>query len=815
MEYAVDFASSNFCENEKGNYPNGVMISCPFSIGLTNNTMTPVDAAQFINDRFVDTSGNQVFPFDDSCLLVDGVTEDLDNDYLPIHQHQRLTSGLGAGGILIGMWKQSQGDYGEHPSGYWTKGRIFIYNPISYQFIQYLVGTGSIVDNVTTDVGTANNITGGPWFWLDTIGFNLYGLLWFDDTTNEFHLGTIGTLELGAGEDVTPPYIIKQILTSPVYGLGISSSAIDDTSYGLAVQYCESEDIKVSVQYRREEGALAVIDELLGVYGGFLIDSGGKIKFGLQEFSSNTVKTIDNDRLRIDQEGETPVMITKGARQDTFNKIKVNYIDRDLEYRQNFVEISDEVDIDLNGPRSREFPPKFVMSEGTALKIATRALWGNLYARDIYDFKLGPKDADLEPGDVITLVDSYHAELQSGKQVRIVSWQETQPLNFAVRAVEEVEYINASTLAADNVTEASSTPLFGPAQPPADFGAYELPPEFEGADARLYVGYRQLAPAMGARLFVSGDDITFAQVDDKQPYIISGIMATGLPNRDPGFFEENVEVYLMPSSGFSALTPTYAQTHALDDVSATGRAVGASNIWINSEMMAYEGVNLVAQNHYRFDKLYRGWGGTHIQAHNSGDTWWKHGGGVFSQILNKDRIGTTLYYKVQPYNFAGQGYEISSIPSKTYQILGAHWGPQVPAPIQTYVQSPGSFLSVQSEDLGIIQKKQVLTGGSPVQFEWYPTAQEAGYGFAGYGFGVYGRFTQDTTSISYRVQVLSADLSTVVRCTVVTTTAFLYTTDANSEDWNGWQGNFAIRVTPFNDIKDAVRNRVKILELFE
>ena len=55
----------------------------------------------------------------------------------------------------------------------------------------------------------------------------------------------------------------------------------------------------------------------------------------------------------------------------------------------------------------------------------------------------------------------------------------------------------------------------------------------------------------------------------------------------------------------------------------------------------------------------------------------------------------------------------------------------------------------------------------------------------------------------------------MVRCTVVTTTAFLYTTDANSEDWNGWQGNFAIRVTPFNDIKDAVRNRVKILELFE
>ena len=817
MEWNADFGGSAALTTLRGTYPNGVMLRLPGSIDLTFTTWDRVDAIEYWNSKFVDTSGASVFPFSDSCLLADGVTEDLDNDYVTRPQCQRLRSGLGAGGFLYGFWKQSQGDYADHPSGYITRGRIFLYNPLNETFTQYINGTGSICDDAAAQIGSPQSITGGPIFYYDDeVGSaNLYGTVFYDSTLNEFHVGTIGTLTIGGGEDVTPPYVIYKILTSTVYGLGISESAIDTVSYGEAVQYCEAEDIKISVQYNREEGALAIIDELLGVYGGFLIDSGGKIKFGIQEYSQTTIKTIDNDRLRITREGEAPVMITKGARQDTFNKIKVNYIDRDLEYRQNFVEISDEVDIDLNGPRSREFPPKFVMSEGTALKIATRALWGNLYARDIFDFKLGPQDADLEPGDVITLVDSYHTELQAGKQVRIVSWQESQPLNFDVRAVEEIEYVNASTLSADAVTEASSTPLFTSVKAPADFGAYELPPEFEGADARIYVGYRQLSTVMGARLFVSADNVSFAQVDDKQPYIISGIMAGGLPNREPGYFEENVEVYLMPGSGFTAATPTYAQTHALDDVAGAGRAVGASNIWINSEMMAYEGVNLVAQNHYRFDRLYRGWGGTHIQAHNSGDTWWKHGGGVFSQILNKDRIGTTIYYKVQPYNFAGQAYNIASIAAKSYQILGTHWGPQVPAPIQTYVQSPGSFLTVQSEDLGVIQKKQVLTGGSPVQFEWYQSAQEAGYGFAGYGFGTYGRFTQDTTSISYRVQVLSADLSTVVRCTVVTTTAFLYTVDANSEDWNGWQGNFAVRVTPFNDIKDALRNRVKILELFE
>jgi len=477
------------------------------------------------------------------------------------------------------------------------------------------------------------------------------------------------------------------------------------------------------------------------------------------------------------------------------------------------------VDMDVNGVLAQEFSAKFVMSEATARKMAVRALWGNMYTRDIYDFKLGAKDADLKPGDVITLVDSYHSELQSGKQARIVTWQETEPLTFQVKAVEEVEYISTSTLAADSVTEATSNSLFKKPQPMATFGMYELPAEFQGADAQLFVGYRQQSEIMGARLYLSADGTTYALADEVQPFIISGIIKNGLPAREPGYAEENVEVYLMPdqlsSGSFNPSSPLYAQNYALDDVQGPARALGAGNIWINSEMMAYEGVNLIAQNHYRFDKLHRGWGGTHIQGHSSGDTWWKQGGGVFVDPINIDKVGTLLYYKVTGFNFAGQEYNVASVNARTYQILGTFWRPQVQAPISTYVQSPGSYLTIQSEDLGFIQKKQVVTGGSPVQFEWPLAAQEAGYGAQGYGVGGYGRFTQDTTSVSYRVEVLSTDYSTVVRCTTVDTTAFLYTTALNSEDWNGWTGSFAVRVTPFNPYGTALRSRTKILELFE
>ena len=802
-------------------YPNGCWLRLDaFEIDPLTGDMTSDGSGNYtVFDDPISFAG-------DDGVLEDGVTTNDGCYWGGDPTWQRLSTGFGAGGVLLLFAKNFAGA-GVDQAVYGAaigKVAVVIWNPLAQTWTKYATLIGSVADSYADWNQSGSGFTelhGDFWFFANASEvYAKYGDT--GDQTNasdSHHIGQFGSLTISGGTDIPPPEIIYRILTSSVYGLGISADDIDTSSYTAAVLYCQNEGILVSAQYRREESALAIITQLLELYGGFLIDSGGKIKFGLQEFSSSVVRTIDNDHLRIDQEGEPPVLITKGARQDTYNRVKVNYFDRSLDYRQNFIEVSDEVDMDVNGVRAQEFPAKFVMSEATARKMAVRALWGNMYARDIYDFKLGAKDADLEPGDVITLVDSYHSELQSGKQARIVTWQETEPLTFQVKAVEEVEYISTSTLAADDVTEATKNVLNIRPKPMAEFGMYELPDEYQGADAQLFVGYRQQSPIMGARLYVSADGVTYGLAGDTQPYVISGIFLDGLPSRNPGYVEENVEVYLIPdttvSGGFNTTTPYFAQKHTLDDVNASGRASGLGNIWAGSEMLAFEGVNLVAQNWYRFDKLYRGWGGTHIQDHSSGATWWKQAAGIFTQGINQDKIGTLIYYKVTGYNFNGVEYNLSSVDARTYQILGTYWRPQVQAPIATYVQSPASYLTIQSEDLGVIQKKQVVSGGSPVQFEWSQSAREAGYGAAGYGIGGYGRFTQDTTSVNYMVQVLSSDLSTVVRCTTVDTTAFLYSTALNSEDWNGWQGSFAVRVTPFNPVGTALRSRTKILELFE
>lgn len=805
-------------------YPDGVIFSVTLG-GVVPLTFTIGGNLVFESDNFIDQQSDLVVvPFADSGKNVDETTVHIFDDYDPTPQFQHITAGAAAGSTLIIFWKHigSGSDDRALDENTFTQARVFVWNPLSQEAIQYSVKSGPYA-HANDDWGVSGAWTNGAISgWYDealTQKVLVGGYADGGGATDDVFAANFGDLLLGGGEDVLPPYIIRKVLTSEVFGAGISDSIINESTYQLALTYCDAENIRISVQYRREENILAVINDLLALYGGFLIDSGGEIKFGLQKFTeaSDLVRVIDNEHLLVDGE-EAPVSITRGARQDTFNTVKINYFDRNLEYRQNFVEISDEVDIDLYGRRPQEFPAKFVMKEELANKLAIRALWSNLYARDQYNFKLGPKDADLEPGDVITLVDSFHPTLSEGKQVRIVEWIEREELKFDVLGVDDIRYITEAELSVLSQTQASSNPLFGPSQPAADFTMYELPKEFQGATPQVYIGYRQQSAAMGARLYTSADGDSFAVVQEVQPFIISGIMADALPKRDPGYVDESIEIFLMPDTAtgnFSVNSLVYAQEFTLDDVGASGRALGTGLLWINSEMLAFEGVNLLGQNNYRFDKVYRGWGGTHIQAHASGDTWHKHGGGIFTQGINEDKIGTIIHYKVAPFNFSGIEYDIASVDARTYQIQGTYFRPQNAPAIKTFVQSPGSFLTIQSEDLGSISRKNVIAGGSAVQFEWFDSSRDRGYGTRGYGAGGYGRFETDTASQQYRIEVLSNDLSTVVRCTTVNDFTYLYDLDANSTDFNGWAGGFEFQVTPFNEFGDALRTRTKSLELFE
>ncbi len=488
-----------------------------------------------------------------------------------------------------------------------------------------------------------------------------------------------GTLTVAA-MDVTPPYIIKRILTSKVwgfqtdalFGFTVTDTKIDSTSYNAAVAKCEAEGIKISVTYTNQESLLQIINELVALYNGYIVEHAGIIYFGTvtDTITAPPMRTINNSRLISPGPGKPPVDVTKGAIQDGYNIIEFQYLDRDLEYNQNTVWMSDEVDIDFNGPRHKAYPAKFVMAGSTAYQCAERALWSNLYGRDQYKFKLGAKDADLRPGNVITLVDSFDATLTAGVPAIITRWRESKRLEFDVEATRL--FNNHLTAQHAYTATASIDPGFGgqidTVQPPLAMRGYELPKRFQNNNAYAYFGWNQANMVMGGQLWLSLDGVSFAQDLDEQPFPTTGIVVDALPLREPGYVETNVEVYLAPTSGFNVNTPTFVQTFDLEDTTTSARQAGLTGMIVGSEFIACEGAVLLGQNHYRIEKAYRGWGGTPISAHSANEYWNHHGDGVFAHQIAVGDIGKIFHYKVLPYNFAGVVCDISSVNAQTYQI---------------------------------------------------------------------------------------------------------------------------------------------------
>lgn len=738
------------------------------------------------------------------------------------YQSDPCTYSLNNGGCLVVWGSIATGDTSYAAPDFRPKSnvRTFIYNKVLGQFNAVANVQTVAFGNVVADYGgTAGSTIAINHFAFKVVDCHLYAYtrisnsgnqpkniyLWID--TGHFNVGSCG--------DVFPPYIIKEILTNSRWGIYPGDDIIDATSYAEAIQYCADNSIRVSCVINQQESANQIFGMLLALYGGWLtVDaSANKIKFGVMDLSPSPVRTIDNSHLVRNGDGP-PVSSTKAAGQDTFNLIKVNYFDRNLDYEQNQIQEGDEVDQDFHGVRLKEFPLKFVMSELTARRLAVRTLWSNLYGRDLHSFQIGWKDADLEPGDLITLVDSFS---NLNQVVQITRMEEKERGIFNIDATQQLQYIPGfatsqissatwdyiNTGGISSYTSASSPYIFNSNQ--GVYGirnstAFELPKEFEfGADSHVYVAWAAKGRPAGATLYVSADGSTYAPARTITPYQVSGVVLSDLPSNT--HFAENVDLFLSPASNYNVNSNQWDYEDYLTDVSQDAMHAGAGLIWVGSEMLSFASLTLLSQNKYRAARVYRGWGGTPVAAHSSGDTFYKQGAGVFAIPYTANQIGTNLYYKVAPFGFNGIEYPVSSIDAKQYTVQGLFYKPRLPSDLQYDSRRGDTRFNVGSAgDIGIY---------------WKDCGQQTGFGAGGNGQnpGGYGHYSADVASLGYHVAVVGSG-SAVVRSSYVSTPAFAYTNSQNFSDNGAWRGNVAFRVTPVNPYGLANGTSVLSLELF-
>jgi hypothetical protein len=816
----ADISTNAYIVANRDSYPDGWVVRWDYDITDGDTGKKPTfGALSVVNDLFTNDGSVSMGPTDESTGR-DG-SASTNGQYRPEVHFVKWEGPEAAGAYLCLMHKMYYGSTEAAPFGTHAKVVAYIYNPLADTFEKFGEAESPIFDTVA-DAGQSE---GDRYAWSAH-----YGCVTYDETTKviryigawhaglldplewEFVTAEFGTLDLGGATDVTPPFIIHEILTDPVYGMGISTDNIDQSSYSLAVQYCVNEEILVSTKYRREQGYMQIIDLLLSVYNGYLIRRGDTVIFGLMDFGqtegTSPVRTLDNDHFVV-EEGRPPIQVTEGAQQDTYNRIKVNYLDRGLEYRQNFVEENDEVDQDFRGIRAKEFPAQFVMSEKTARKMAIRGLWSNLYARDAYQWSVGWKDMDLEPGDLVTLVDSFDTKLSGGVRARITTMEEKEPGLWECFGTQDLEHVVTAQPLVNSSTNTSTGGFERGATGAAhQFSMYELPKEYQGANSVLYTGWAQSEKAMGAKLWISGDNVTFSQASDVTPHTISGILGESLPMRPNGWVEQDVEVRLFPdvrSAAFDTASPAYIESFALEDGGETQRALGGTALWVGSEMCAYQGPTIIGSNHYRFDKLYRGWGGTPIANHSSGDWFWRHGGGVFVQVYNEDKIGTKIYYKVTPYNFSGFIWPVESVAAQEYTVQGTYHRPQNQGNVHIWVESQ-DYTQTTLAGLSDITSRHFKA-------EWEDSSRCEGFGTLGYGFGGYGHFATDVLSHNWRVEVIGSG-DVMVHSVSVTTPFFVYSAGQNLADNGAFRPNVTFKVTPYGTFGDALVSQVVSLEFF-
>lgn len=627
--------------------------------------------------------------------------------------------------------------------------------------------------------------------------------------------------------DYTPPEIIRDMFVNGVMGQAQPASSIDTLSYDQAVAFCREKGIFISAVFMTSQPRNAVFEQLANVYGGWVAWTGTRLRFGKPEEVLTPVRTITLPNFRQDNEDDPkpPVHQTKMAIQDTVNRVTVRFQDRALAYRNNEVTLNDEVDQDLNGVRQRIIDTGMVMSKETAYRLAERLLWGNLYARSVFSkVPVGWKDADLEPGDIVRVIDP---DANIDKICRIARREEAKRGQFDLDLVEEFEFLAQSKPIFQDTIPSQRT-LSANTDRPLDFEMYELPSEFSPEGSRYFVGWAPGGASAGAGLYTSASTIGFRLAQSVVPYPDGGYLRTMLPPDSNVALDVDVVINVRSSANVNSPTFWLAGGQ-LEDYSPIDRAAGLSVFRIGSEMLSYERATLVNTNVWRLSRVFRGVGGTPISAHSPGAVFWTHdpqdGGGLFTIPYAQAAIGTTIYYKVVPVGFDNVPFDVDSVPYKQFTLTGQHFAPAAMNDIRVLVGSPSATLpntlpvaqevwgATSLYHLGPWNTRNVGSGPERnITIVWPETSRTSGYGVGGYDVYGYGFFVQDVPANQWRVTVIGSG-GVAVASAVVNSPFYSYDALTNAANNGAWRGNVAFQVQPFNPFASAPFAATRSLEL--
>jgi uncharacterized Zn-binding protein involved in type VI secretion len=465
-------------------------------------------------------------------------------------------------------------------------------------------------------------------------------------------------LSTGDGIDANPADVVRAILDR----IGLSAIEID----GLANyrNYCAEADMLISTPDDADvQSARDTINEIMTVTNAYMFWSNDRFKIVPREdrpvggWKPN--KTVMYDLTPDDLIPQSDGVLISYQRKDPseiYNRVIVEYVNRDNSYETESVGYNDTDDITEHGLRaSSSQKAHWLYTKARAVKLAEQ-LWRNsYYGRNQYTFKLDWAFCRLEVGDLVMLTDpnsginSQPAMITSvteGADGLITFTAVSRPdgeytvPSYDVHAVDR-PYVDYNAAAPD-----AAVPVI--LQPPADLTSGGL---------ELWLGTHGTATGWGGcNVWASDDGSTYKQVGQ-----ISNSARVGK---------------LINDMSADATTCTVSCSGSLSSGTAQDADRGNTLCWIDGECLSYETAVLQSDGNYALSGLVRGQYTTTAAAHSAGANFARLDESIFKYPLAKEDIGKTVWIKLPSYNIFGAGQQdLADVQAYQYTITAYYIPP--------------------------------------------------------------------------------------------------------------------------------------------
>ena len=442
------------------------------------------------------------------------------------------------------------------------------------------------------------------------------------------------------GGDANPAAMVYDILTNTDWGLGISPTVIDTTSFIAVGDTLATEGLGLSIQFDTAGAAWSWVEEVLRHVDGVLYEDTITGKLGLKiaraDYTVGALPLVDDSVASL-------IKFSRPSWDELRTSVRISYIDRAADFMERTVKATDLGAVEVGGgiETVEDIPFHGISNAAMAQKAAARALKALAHPMARCELASNRKSWALKPGDVFRW-----------------TWPALGITDLPLRVLR----IRGGTLEDGSIKIEAAEDIFG-----VPWTAYSAP------TAPVWTDPAILPPQLIA---ARAEEVPYALLDAES----NRILTLGVPDPTSDAITMGYEVHTDPD-GYDAfrltekcMNPTPSGTlvagidevvtvldvndgfdlasirsHLTDQEMAEGRLL----LLIDSEAIAFQHFTLNSDGTWRVDNAVRGVWDTAPASHSIGARVWIVSGGMGTARPEEYPAGATVTLKLVPFNRRG------------------------------------------------------------------------------------------------------------------------------------------------------------------